>query len=238
MKKPHTILILGANSAIARELSILFDREGYHQILGARDTEATKQYSAKFRSAPVVMKFNANHPQEFLLQLADGSLQFDSVVYASGYLPPSDANPEQIEETVRVNYSSPVIILHAISEIFRKKKSGTIVGISSVAGDRGKQGSYVYGSAKAGFTVFLAELRNKLFAENVHVLTVKPGFVSTPMLTKTTPAFLTSTPSEAAHCIYKAFVAKKNVVYVKHRWRWVMKIIKMIPESSFKKMNM
>jgi short-subunit dehydrogenase len=110
------------------------------------------------------------------------------------------------------------------------------VGISSVAGNRGRQSNYIYGSAKAGFTAYLSGLRNKLYHSKVHVLTVLPGFVNTRMTENLNlPKLLTAQPDEVGAAIYKAVKNKKDVLYVKWFWRWIMLIITSIPESMFKK---
>ncbi|HTR29705.1 MAG TPA: SDR family NAD(P)-dependent oxidoreductase, partial [Puia sp.] len=114
-------------------------------------------------------------------------------------------------------------------------------GISSVAGERGRQSNYFYGSAKAGFTAYLSGLRNRLFHKGVHVLTVQPGFVNTKMTENMPlpgPALLVASPELVADVVYKAVIKKKNVVYVKWFWRWIMLLVKSIPESLFKKLKL
>jgi short-subunit dehydrogenase len=119
---------------------------------------------------------------------------------------------------------------------FVQRGSGTIVGVSSVAGDRGRASNYVYGSAKAGFTAFLSGLRNRLARQGVHVLTVKPGFVRTRMTRgMKLPGALTADPVLVGREIYAAAITRKDVVYVYPSWRLIMGIIKMVPEGIFKK---
>jgi len=143
------------------------------------------------------------------------------------------------EKMLVVNYIGAVSILNLAAASYAGRHQGTIVGISSVAGERGRQSNYFYGSAKAGFTAYLSGLRNRLFREGVQVLTVKPGFVYTRMTeAMTLPALVTATPEQVANAIYKAVLAKKNVIYVKWFWRWIMLLIKMIPETVFKKMKL
>jgi short-subunit dehydrogenase len=138
--------------------------------------------------------------------------------------------------TINTNYTGAVSILNIVAADYARRKSGTIVGISSVAGMRGRQSNYLYGSAKAAFTAYLSGLRNKLFHSNVHVLTVLPGFVYTKMTEHLQlPKPLTAKPEEVALAVYEGVQKKKNIVYVKWFWRWIMKIITAIPESVFKK---
>ena len=129
-------------------------------------------------------------------------------------------------------------LFNIIANDFEKRKSGFIVGISSVAGDRGRKSNYLYGSAKAAFTAYLSGLRNRLYDAQVHVMTVKPGFVATKMTEDMDlPEKLTAQPDEVADDIYNAQQKNKNVFYTKWIWRWVMLIIRSIPEWKFKGMN-
>ena len=138
-----------------------------------------------------------------------------------------------------MNYVGAASILNIVAATYAEKGKGTIAGISSVAGERGRLSNYLYGSAKAGFTAYLSGLRNRLFHQKVHVLTVQPGFVYTRMTEgMPLPKLLTATPELVAQTVYKATLAKKNVIFVKGMWRWIMLIIRNIPESIFKKMKL
>jgi len=138
-----------------------------------------------------------------------------------------------------VNYTGAVSILNIVANYYVSQQKGIIAGISSVAGERGRQSNYFYGSAKAGFTAYLSGLRNRLFHQQVHVLTVQPGFVYTRMTEGLPlPRLLTATPEKVADSIYLAIRKKKNVIYVKWFWRWIMLIIKCIPEFLFKKLKL
>jgi decaprenylphospho-beta-D-erythro-pentofuranosid-2-ulose 2-reductase len=120
----------------------------------------------------------------------------------------------------------------------KQNETGTIAVISSVAGDRGRKSNYVYGSAKGGLTIFLQGLRNALSGSGVHVLTIKPGFVDTPMTNDFTKGLLWAKPEKVAKDIKRAIDKKKNIIYTPWFWRWIMLIIRLIPESVFKKMNL
>ena len=114
-----------------------------------------------------------------------------------------------------------------------------MIGISSVAGERGRAKNYVYGSSKAGFTAFLSGMRNRLAKKGVHVVTVLPGFVETKMTSSLNlPMLLTVTPERVAKRIFHAFKNKKNIIYVKSIWMIIMIIIKLIPEKIFKKLTL
>jgi len=137
------------------------------------------------------------------------------------------------------NYSGPALFLLAGARFLGGGRQGCIIGISSVAGDRGRGSNFVYGSAKAGLTAFLSGLRNRLSRTGIHVMTVKPGFVATSMTAgMKLPPLLTAKPDEVARAILKAHRARRNIVYVKPVWRLIMTIIAMIPEPIFKRLSL
>ena len=145
---------------------------------------------------------------------------------------------EEVQKIIDTNYTGIVSLFNIIANDFEKRRSGFIVGISSVAGDRGRKSNYIYGSAKAGLTAYLSGLRNRLYDAHVHVLTVKPGFVATKMTENMDlPKKLTAQPEKVARDIFNAQQKGKNVLYTKWMWKWVMMVIKMIPEWKFKGMN-
>ena len=143
----------------------------------------------------------------------------------------------ETERIIDVNYKGAVSILNiAAGEL---KKDGAIIGISSVAGERGRQSNYLYGSAKAAFTSYLSGLRNRLHPKGVQVTTVKPGYVKTKMTEgMKLPGPLTATPEQVAHSVYKAYRKKKDVIYVLGLWRYIMLAIKNVPEPVFKRLKL
>jgi short-subunit dehydrogenase len=163
------------------------------------------------------------------------------VICAVGYLGEQSTSQTSFDEAHQIidtNFTGVVSLLNIITNDFEKRKSGFIVGISSVAGDRGRKSNYTYGSAKAALTAYLSGLRNRLYESNVHVMTVKPGFVDTKMTEgMDLPEKLTAQPEEVAEAIYKAQQKGGNVLYTKWVWRWIMLIIKIIPEWKFKGMS-
>ena len=139
---------------------------------------------------------------------------------------------------MRSNFEGPASIMATLANRFEERGSGTLVGVSSVAGERGRATNYVYGGAKAGFTAFLSGLRNRLAKKGVHVLTVLPGFVATRMTAgMDLPAKLTAQPAEVADKIAAAVAAGRNVIYVRSVWWLIMMIIRNIPERIFKGMK-
>lgn len=150
----------------------------------------------------------------------------------------NETDPAAAVRIMRSNYEGPASILAILANRFVERGSGTLVGISSVAGERGRATNYVYGSAKAGFTAFLSGLRNRLAKKGVHVVTVLPGFVATRMTEgMDLPARLTAQPGEVADTIARAVARKKDIVYVRPIWRFVMAIIRNVPERIFKRMK-
>jgi short-subunit dehydrogenase len=137
---------------------------------------------------------------------------------------------------MRSNFEGPATILGALANAMEARGSGTLVGISSVAGERGRASNYIYGSAKAGFTAYLSGLRNRLARKGVHVVTVLPGFVATKMTEgMDLPARLVAQPEEVATAIVAAVERGQEVIYVRRIWRLIMAIIRAIPETIFKK---
>lgn len=165
----------------------------------------------------------------------------DVVVCCVGYMgeqAESERAFSQAALVMRSNYEGPANILGAFANAFAARGGGTLVGISSVAGERGRATNYVYGSAKAGFTAFLSGLRNRLARSGVHVVTVLPGFVKTSMTVgRDTPPALTAMPQEVADAVFTAVERGRNVLYVRGIWRLIMLAIRHIPERIFKKMS-
>jgi decaprenylphospho-beta-D-erythro-pentofuranosid-2-ulose 2-reductase len=141
-------------------------------------------------------------------------------------------------EVLRANFEGPAMIMAALGDAFAARGSGTLVGISSVAGERGRASNYVYGSAKAGFTAFLSGLRARLWRDGVTVITVLPGFVATKMVVgRHLSGPLTASPAEVADAIVKAIAARRPVVHVRWIWWPVMTIIRALPEALFKRLK-
>jgi short-subunit dehydrogenase len=124
-----------------------------------------------------------------------------------------------------------------LAPLIEARGSGTVIGVGSVAGDRGRIGNYVYGAAKAGFATYLSGLRNRLTRAGGHVVTVKPGFVDTAMTWGLPGMFLVSSPEAVADALLKAVRKRRNVLYTPFFWRYIMLIIRNIPEPIFKKMS-
>lgn len=239
------ILILGAVSDIAKAVAKEYAALGNNLYLAVREQEKEEAEATandlivKYEIEAEVVDFDAinfDSHQQFYDNLdpkPEGAILF------VGYLGDQEkaqADFEECQRIVNTNYLGCVSILNVVANDLEEKKAGFIVGVSSVAGDRGRQSNYIYGSAKAGLTAYLSGLRHRLFASNVHVVTVKPGFVNTRMTEgMDLPEKLTAEPAEVAKDILKAQQKKKNTIYTKWFWRFIMMIITSIPEFVFKK---
>lgn len=238
-----SVLILGATSDMGFATAKKFAAQQYNIQLAGRNLQALAplQSDVQIRygvtcSTHLFDAMDFNSHAAFYTSLTEKP---DIVICVVGYMNDNEkvaASQEETLRTLHTNYTGPVNILNIIAADFARQKKGTIVGISSVAGLRGRQSNYIYGSAKAGFTAYLSGLRNKLFHDGVHVVTVLPGFVNTKMTADLNlPKLLTAQPEDVANVIYTAVKKKKNIVYVKWFWRWIMCIIVNVPEFIFKK---
>lgn len=134
------------------------------------------------------------------------------------------------------NFNAAAVVLEYYAGLFERRKSGCILALSSVAGLRGRAGNYVYGSAKAGLTTYLSGLRNRLHASGVRVITVLPGFVNTKMIAHLSPpAVLVASAEQVAVAVFRAVHNQGDVVYVRWFWRWIMLVIRILPEGIFKR---
>ena len=239
------VLIIGAKSDIAKATAREYAKHEYDLYLAARNVDELAEFAKDVvtrtqKSIKLVELdiLNYESHQAFYNQLEEKPL---GVVSAVGYLGDQKKAQSDFSEAKKIidtNYTGVVSLFNIIADDFEDRRSGFIVGISSVAGDRGRKSNYIYGSAKAALTAYLSGLRNRLYDAQVNVLTVKPGFVATKMTEDMElPEKLTAQPEEVAKDIYESQQKGKNVLYTKWIWKWVMLIIKMIPEWKFKGMS-
>jgi NAD(P)-dependent dehydrogenase (short-subunit alcohol dehydrogenase family) len=164
----------------------------------------------------------------------------DLVVYAAGIMPkvgPREYDTQKDLDQLAVNVGGCMAWCNAAANLFQTQRHGTIVGISSIAGDRGRKGNPAYCTTKAAMNTYLESLRNRLSECGVHVCTIKPGFVDTRM-TRGMDKLLWLIPAErAAELILHAARTKANVRYVPKRWFFVGTVIKSIPSFLFRKLN-
>ena len=164
----------------------------------------------------------------------------DLIVYAAGIQPPvmlDEYNFAKDKAMIEVNLLGAIAWLNETAVRFQREGKGQIAVISSVAGDRGRIGSPVYNTSKAGLNTYLEALRNRLTRHGVTVTTIKPGFVDTVLLENAPKTFWVISPEQAAASIYQAIRKRKQTIYVPGRWRWVMLIIRLIPSFIFRRMN-
>lgn len=236
------VLIVGAKSDIAKAVARAYAREGYHLYLAARDVQVLGELASDInlrmeRDVKLIefdiLDYKSHQPFYDALEEKPAG-----VISAVGYLGDQEEAQSDHEEAMRImetNFTSIACLFNIIANDFEQRRSGFIVGISSVAGDRGRKRNYIYGAAKAGLSAYLSGLRNRLYSSQVHVLTVKPGFVDTKMTSHMDlPAGLTAQPERVASDIIKAQQRGIDVLYTKWIWRYMMIIIRMIPERIFK----
>ena len=240
------VLLLGASSDMATAIARKFAQDNFDIILAGRNVQQLSEFKTdleiRYNIKTEVVKFDAidfaSH-ESFYKNLP---FHPNITICIFGYLgdqQKATAEWKESESIIQANFTGAVSILNIISEDYKLRKSGIITGISSVAGERGRQSNYIYGSAKAGFTAYLSGLRNSLHKYGVHVITILPGFVYTKMTADLKlPPLLTATPELVASEVKKAIQKKKNVVYIKWMWRWIMLTIKTIPEGFFKKLKL
>jgi decaprenylphospho-beta-D-erythro-pentofuranosid-2-ulose 2-reductase len=240
------VLIIGAKSDIAKAIAREYASHGYDLYLAARNVSELEtfandikiRFERNVKSIELDILNYVSH-NDFYNSLEEKPL---GVISAVGYLGEQNQAQNDFSETQKIidtNYTGIVNLINIIANDFEQRKNGFIVVISSVAGDRGRKSNYIYGSAKAALTAYLSGLRNRLYDSNVHVLTVKPGFVATKMTEgMDLPEKLTAKPEDVAKDVYKAQQNGNNVLYTKWIWKWIMLIIRNIPEFQFKKMNL
>ncbi|OIO01422.1 MAG: short-chain dehydrogenase [Desulfovibrionaceae bacterium CG1_02_65_16] len=242
----RAIVILGATSDIARATALAFGQAGWQPILAGRDIEAVGRVAGDLsvrlgRPVPALV-FDAAQPETHraFWENLPGPRP-DALFCAVGLLGDHEAtrhDPDLAQRIVTANFTGLLGVFALAADEFEQRGKGLLIGISSVAGDRGRAHNYIYGAAKAGFTAFLSGLRQRLSRSGVRVVTVKPGFVNTAMTEgKALPKALTASPQEVAKAIVAVAEKGAEVIYVKPVWRLIMLIIRHMPESIFKKMR-
>lgn len=244
--KEGVVLVLGARSDIGLAIAQRFAKSGYDIQLAARNADNLEIQKADIALRNQVSvtshEFDALDTASHDCFLTELPILPDIVICVVGYMGLQQENERDLQVAsivLRTNFEGPASILAAIANRFEERGTGCLVGVSSIAGERGRAKNYVYGSAKAGFTAFLSGLRNRLGKTPVHVVTVLPGFVETKMTENMNfPKQLTAHPAEVAAKVFKAVQTKRNIVYVKPVWQLIILIIKKIPEQLFKKMQL
>jgi len=242
------ILVFGATSAIAQAVARRYADSQARFVLVARDSTKLAATAADLAAR------GGNVASTLIADLEDGDRHgewvaaavaalgtLDVVLIAHGTLPDQaqcEADAAAMRRAFDVNFVSAASLAAHVALQLERQRSGTLAVIASVAGDRGKRSNYVYGAAKAGLAVYLQGLRARLAPCGASVLTIKPGFVDTPMTAAFAKGVLWATPERVAAAICKAIDARRTVIYVPWFWRPVMFAIRMIPERVFMRMRM
>jgi decaprenylphospho-beta-D-erythro-pentofuranosid-2-ulose 2-reductase len=241
------MLLLGGTSDIGRSVAAAYASAGWRIILAARDRVACQRNACdlriRYQALVEVAYFDVRATERFESFFDGIGKTPDTVVSVMGLL--GDQTRAQTDlahatEIMRANFEGPSLLLGLVADRMATRGHGTIVGVSSVAGERGRASNCIYGSAKAGFTAFLSGLRNRLAGHGIHVLTVKPGYVRTQMTDgMTLPRLLTAEPATVGAAIYKAAeITKRDVIFVLPVWRPLMAVIRAIPERVFKQLRL
>jgi len=243
-------IIVGASDGIGAVLARRLAREGYTLALLARRADKLEtlcneinQTSKELRAQGHVHDVTDYEAVPGLLRKIVADLGgLDLVVFVAGVnYPPGGMDKYDFEndrKMIEVNLVGAMAWLNPVAEMFQSAKAGQIVGISSVAGDRGRVGNPGYNTSKAGLTTYLEALRNRLTRYGVNVLTVKPGFVQTEMLKAAQgPTPFTISPEKAVEDIWAAMQKRKQVIYTPSLWRWIMLVIQHTPSFIFRRLS-
>ena len=242
------LFIFGATSAIAEAAARLFAADGGSFFLVARDPgklSATAE-DLRVRGAAQVMTAPADaldfdRHQALVDEAFEALGGLDTVLIAHGSLPDQNWCEQSfapLRREFEINAMAVLSLLTHAANRFEDQGFGTLCVIGSVAGDRGRQSNYVYGAAKGAVAIFMQGLRNRLHSKGVRVLTVKPGFVATPMTAAFSKGRLWVAPDQVARGIHKAVANRKDIVYLPWFWSPVMLVIRWLPESIFKRLHL
>lgn len=241
-----TIMVFGATSAIAQAYVNRVATRCERIVLLARDAEKLQQVSSHVESiskADVVthaadLADTSGH-ERLVSQVFDGIDDVDCVLIAYGVLTDQERCNNDIEYLLKqfnLNGTSTISLASLIGRELRQRSGGTLAVIGSVAGDRGRQSNYCYGAAKASVDSFLSGLRGYLSKSGVNVLTIKPGFVDTPMTSEFKKGLLWASADKVAGDIDSAVQKRRSILYTPWFWRYIMLVIKSIPEFIFRKL--
>lgn len=247
--KNETLVIFGATSAVAQMLAKIHAEKSDSLILIARNSKRFDSVANDLRSRGasqvdcLTIDLDDFSKHQSLLEDIDKlSQNIAKYYFFYGSLPDQKAcetSWEASQQALTTNFLSAASLLTLIANKVEKETNRGIIVVTSVAGDRGRQSNYVYGAAKGGLALFLQGLRNRLYKSSCTVTTVKPGFIDTPMTSGMDKSgLLWATPEKVANDIYKASQKGKNIIYTPGFWRLIMFIIKMIPETIFKRLNL
>jgi decaprenylphospho-beta-D-erythro-pentofuranosid-2-ulose 2-reductase len=242
------VLIIGGTSAIAGETAKLFARDGASLFLTGRSSDKLAAVAddlavrgaAQVDVATLDVAQVAGH--RGVIDAAVRTLGgLDVALVAHGTLPDQERCQQSVEDTLeamQVNFTATIGLLTLLANELEAQRHGCLAVITSVAGDRGRPSNYVYGAAKGGVGTFLQGLRARLFRSNVAVVTIKPGFVDTPMTAGVRKNPLFADPARVGREVYRAIIRRPDVVYLPWFWRPIMAVITALPENVFKRLQL
>jgi decaprenylphospho-beta-D-erythro-pentofuranosid-2-ulose 2-reductase len=243
-----SILIIGATSAIAEATARHWARERHRLYLIARDEERLDAIATDLRirgaESVRVAVLDIDDTERHASAIATAIEAMDGIdvaLIAHGTLGDQRECERDFRLALREIHTNAITVVSLLTHLandFAKRKRGTIAVISSVAGDRGRRSNYVYGTAKGAVTIFLQGLRSRLYGSGVNVLTIKPGLVDTPMTREFAKGALWATPQTIGTGIVRAVNKGKSVIYLPFFWRYIMLVIRLIPEPLFKRTNL
>jgi short-subunit dehydrogenase len=241
-------VIIGATSAIAKATARIWAKPDASFYLVARDEKALQRNrddllarGAGAVEIHAVDLVDLDGHEALVAAICESVGSIDVVLIAHGTLPDQAAcqtSCPAMLSALAANGLSHVMLMTILANVLERQGSGTLAVITSVAGDRGRQSNYIYGSAKSMVSTFLAGLRNRLQSKSVHVLDIRPGFVDTPMTAHLAKGPLWASPEKVAAGIVRAVSRRQNVVYLPGFWCLIMLIIRNIPEVVFKRLQL
>lgn len=238
-----TAVILGATAPLAPLLAERFAAGGFDLVLAARRPPVLDKLVARLGKAwPVKVTrlaldaADADSVQAFIALI--GQHPPDVVVTLLGRQQQSaEPDPDELAQLIDSNLTQPAALIERIATVMAAVGRGTIIGVSSIVGDRGRSKNYGYGAGKAGFSAYLSGLRQRRYTEGVRVITVKPGPILVEGRSPSHPGWLMATPERVANDIYRGWARGSNVIYTPGFWRWIMLGVRLIPESMFRRMR-
>ena len=205
-------------------------------------TEFNALAAATTSASNAAAKYIAKQSMQVSWHQSSQFIGLDAFFCSVGYLGDQKKAEQDIRECdliMQANFNGLLPMLTATAQFFKQQRSGSIMVVSSVAGERGRCSNYCYGSSKAAMTAFLSGMRCSLLPYNVHVMTIKPGYVATRMVAhKNLPPYITASTQRVAKDIVKGFKRRSSVVYTMWLWRYIMAVVRLIPEFIFKRLNM
>ena len=245
MQNKH-LIIHGGSSEISKELINLLRNDFGEFTIFCRNKKKVDDNINEFKNENLILnivEIDLLNMEKNYIYIEKIKNKISGIIWVSGVTgdPENEIVDQKIcEENIRINFLNPVMFINKLLPKIEPNKDSFIVGITSVAGLRGRKKQLFYSSAKAGFITYLSGLRQKLENKKIHVLTVIPGYINTKAFQNTGrrgPSFLISSPEKSAKIIYKAIKSKKEIVYINFFWRVIMFCINLIPEKVFKKFS-